>query len=93
MNILGGLLILSLVVSLVALWIYALISAIKNERLDSNMRLIWVLVIIFVNGLGALLYLFIAPDRPGEAERLADDWNRRHERLRRENVPPPVARS
>jgi uncharacterized BrkB/YihY/UPF0761 family membrane protein len=66
------------VISLIALWIYALVSAIKNERLDSNMRLIWVLVIILVNGLGALLYLLIAPNRPSAGEQMLDEWNRRN---------------
>lgn len=51
-------------VALFALWLFALISAIKNENLDANMRLIWVLVIILVNGLGALIYLLVAPNRP-----------------------------
>jgi cobalamin synthase len=67
----------AIVISLIALWLYALISAIKNERLDPNMRLIWVLVIILVNGLGALLYLLIAPDRPSAGEQMLAEWNRR----------------
>ena len=45
-------------------WLYALISAIKNERLDAVMKLVWVVVIIFVNVLGAPLYLIVAPNRP-----------------------------
>jgi hypothetical protein len=76
-SILGTLLFGTIVTSMITLWVYALISAIKNERLDPNMRLIWVLVIIFVNLIGALIYLFVAPDRPGPGERMLDEWNRR----------------
>jgi uncharacterized membrane protein len=39
------------------LWIYALINAIKNPKLDSNMRLVWVLVIVLVGPIGAIIYL------------------------------------
>jgi hypothetical protein len=88
MSTIGGLLFGTIALGLLVLWIYALVSAIKNERLDPNMRLVWVLVIIFVNGLGALLYLLIAPHRPNQAERMLDDWNRRQARLRSENRPP-----
>jgi hypothetical protein len=63
MNFLPLLIFGGLAVALLALWVWALISAITNEALDSNMRLVWVLVIILVNGLGALLYLLIAPNR------------------------------
>ena len=66
-----------------ALWVYALISAITNERLDSSMRLVWVIVIVFVTGLGALLYLIIAPNRPTRDERALADWHRRNAELQR----------
>jgi len=62
------------------LWIYALISAIKNERLDSTMRIVWVLVIVLTSGLGALLYLFIAPGRPTRDERSWAEWRSRQKR-------------
>ena len=39
-------------------WIWMLIDAIKNPRLDGNQRLIWVLVIIFIPCLGSLIYYF-----------------------------------
>ena len=42
-----------------ALVIWALVDAIKNPALDSNMRLIWVLVILLTGILGAALYLLI----------------------------------
>lgn len=43
--------------ALLAFWIWTLVDAIKNPRLDSNMRLIWVLVIVLVGPLGSLIYL------------------------------------
>ncbi len=52
-----------------ALWLFALVSALKHERLDSTMKLVWVVVIIFVPGLGSIIYLLVAPNRPGRMER------------------------
>ena len=43
---------------ILAFWIWSLVDAINNPRLDSNMRLIWVLVIVLVGPLGSLIYLF-----------------------------------
>lgn len=82
MNTLGPLLFVTLAFTLFAIWVYALVSAIKNERLDSTMRLVWVIVIIFVTGLGALLYLLIAPSRPSAEEQVLDEWKRRKARMR-----------
>ena len=50
---------LILVVAALALWIYALVDAIKNPALSSNERLIWILVIVFTSWIGALVYLII----------------------------------
>lgn len=78
MNSLGIVLGGAVVLALLALWVYALVSAIQNERLDSARRIAWVLVILLVNGLGALLYLLIAPNRPSAEEiRLAAALRRR----------------
>ena len=41
------------------IWLWALIDAIKNPALDSNQRLIWILVILLTNLLGALIYFII----------------------------------
>jgi len=37
-------------------WIWMLIDAIKNPRLDGTQRIVWVLVIVFLHALGALIY-------------------------------------
>jgi hypothetical protein len=80
-TLIGGLFIVALAISCLAFWIYALVSAIKNENLDSSMRLVWVLVIIFVSGLGALLYLIIAPNRPNKHDRSWAEWHERQRKL------------
>ena len=41
-------------------WIWMLVDCIQNDRLASNEKIIWVLVIIFCNCLGALLYMLLA---------------------------------
>lgn len=83
MQALGVLLAFGVGLGFFALWIYALISAITNERLDSSMRLVWVIVIVFVTGLGAVLYLIIAPNRPMRDDRALADWHRRNAELQR----------
>jgi formate hydrogenlyase subunit 3/multisubunit Na+/H+ antiporter MnhD subunit len=51
---------LSALGSLLALifWVWMLIDAIKNPRLQGNQRIVWVLVIILVPCLGSLIYFF-----------------------------------
>lgn len=39
------------------LMVTALLHLIKNERLDQNNKIIWALVIIFLNLIGPILYL------------------------------------
>ena len=41
------------------LWIWALIDLIKSDFRESNLKLIWALIIIFIPLLGSILYLFI----------------------------------
>ena len=43
--------------ALFAFWVWSLVDAIKNPKLDGNMRLIWVIVIVVVGPLGSLIYL------------------------------------
>ena len=58
----GGLAILWLLLAVVGLvlWIWALVSAIQNPALDSTMRIVWILVIIFTGFIGAIIYLLVA---------------------------------
>jgi hypothetical protein len=57
----GLLWLLMFILALVALgvWIWALVDAIRNPALDSTMRIVWVLVIVFTQIIGAILYLAI----------------------------------
>ena len=55
-----------LVAAAFAFWIWMLISAIQNKGINSNEKVIWVLVIIFLHFLGALIYFLIGhPKREG----------------------------
>ena len=40
-------------------WIWMLVDCLQNPRLQGTEKLIWVLVIIFLHGLGALIYFFV----------------------------------
>jgi len=55
-----------LVITLVglAMWIWMLIDCVTNEPSEGNDKLIWVLIIIFGNWIGALVYYFVRrPER------------------------------
>lgn len=49
------------------LWVWALVDAIRNPALDNTMRIVWVLVIVFTNIVGALIYLAIGRNSPSRA--------------------------
>ena len=40
-------------------WVWMLVHAIQNKGLSDTERIIWVLVIIFVNLLGAFIYFLV----------------------------------
>jgi hypothetical protein len=42
-----------------AVWIWALVDAITNPALDSTMRIVWILVIVFTQIIGAIIYLAV----------------------------------
>ena len=45
-------------------WIWALVDCVQNEPSEGNDKVIWLLIIIFLNGLGALIYCFVRrPER------------------------------
>lgn len=57
---------LGVVISLgsLVLWVWMLIDCVQNEPSEGNDKIVWLLVIVLLNGLGALLYFFIRrPDR------------------------------
>lgn len=61
MNYFGGLmLIIGLaIISSIGLLIFYLIHIINNPRLDNTERLIWVLIVIFANAIGYIVYFFM----------------------------------
>lgn len=55
---------------LTALWVWMLVDCLVNEPSEGNQKLVWVIVIIFTNWLGALIYLFFRrPQRQREQGR------------------------
>ena len=48
-----------LLMILLAIWVWMLADCATNETDANNDRLIWVLIIIFTNFIGAMLYLTI----------------------------------
>ena len=41
------------------LWLWALVDCLRNEPSEGNDKIIWILVILFGNAIGAVLYLLI----------------------------------
>ena len=56
------------------IWIWALISAIQNPALDSTMRIVWVLVILLTNVIGAIIYLLVGRGGSGATTHGADHY-------------------
>ncbi len=51
--------------ALLIFWLWMLIDCLRNEPSDGNDKIVWVLVIIFTNWIGALIYYFVRrPERP-----------------------------
>ncbi len=58
-----GLVFFAIAVLVFIFWIWMLIDAIQNNRLSSNERVIWVLVVFFLYALGALIYYLVGRKR------------------------------
>jgi hypothetical protein len=61
----GAFMIVVLLIVLVcfAIWLWALIDAIRNPALESTMRIVWILVIVFTGIIGAAIYLLVGRSR------------------------------
>jgi hypothetical protein len=46
-------------IAALVVWVWALIDAIQNPALDSTMRIVWILVIVFTQIIGAIIYLAV----------------------------------
>jgi hypothetical protein len=60
-NIGGGFLIFLLVFSLAyfIFWLYCLVDVIRSNFKDQNMKLVWVVILLFAHGLGPIAYLVL----------------------------------
>jgi hypothetical protein len=58
-----GFFFLALVVAYAVLWFYCIINAITRTDLDTTQRLIWIVVLLFLHGIGPILYLILARRR------------------------------
>ena len=58
-----------LFIATVVLWICSLIHLIQNDRLDSTMKLLWVLLIVVVAPIGSILYFIIGRNPTGASSR------------------------
>ena len=43
------------------IWIWALIHMLTNQRIQGTDKIVWAIVIVFLNVLGAILYFLISP--------------------------------
>ncbi len=41
------------------LWVYCLVDVIRSDFKDPNMKLIWVIILLFAHGLGPIAYLIL----------------------------------
>ena len=46
-------------VLLLAFWIWMLVDCLKYESSEGNDKIVWTLVIIFTNWIGAMIYFFV----------------------------------
>ena len=53
-------------IATLAFWLWMLIDCLKYEPSEGNDKIIWVLVIVFLHGLGALVY-FVVRRQPRNA--------------------------
>ncbi|WP_339698660.1 PLD nuclease N-terminal domain-containing protein [Algoriphagus aquimarinus] len=55
----GGSIIFFLLFGLIygILWIYCLVDILRSEFKDPNMKIIWIVILLFAQGIGPLVYL------------------------------------
>lgn len=41
------------------LWIYCLVDVIRSEFKDPNMKIIWIVILLFAQGIGPIVYLVL----------------------------------
>lgn len=53
-----------------AFWIWMLVDCLTNESSQGNDKLVWVLVIVLTNWIGALIYCFVRRPQREEERRM-----------------------
>ena len=57
-------LVIPLVLAAIAFWIWMLVDCATKEPSEGNDKVVWILIIVFTNWLGALIYYFVRrPER------------------------------
>lgn len=51
----GGILLFGVLYTI--LWIYCLVDILRSEFKDPNMKIIWIVILLFAQGLGPIVYL------------------------------------
>lgn len=46
-------------------WIWMLVDCLQNQSFQGNDKLIWIVVLVFLNVLGAALYYFLVKSKTG----------------------------
>jgi hypothetical protein len=59
METIGGMMMLMVWAGVFIFWVWALIDILRSDFKESINKLIWLLVVFFFYGLGAILYYFI----------------------------------
>ncbi|REG83612.1 PLDc N-terminal domain-containing protein [Algoriphagus antarcticus] len=57
----GGFIIIFLLFGILyaILWIYCLVDIIRSEFKDPNMKIIWIVILLFAQGIGPIVYLVL----------------------------------
>ena len=58
---------LSAIAFIFAFWIWMLVDCVKRDKLKD--KLVWIIVLIFLNIIGALIYFFIVKNAPHKKSR------------------------
>ncbi len=79
----------SVIFSLAALafWIWMLVDCLQNEPPEGNEKIIWTLVIVLTNWIGALIYYFVRRPQRMQAKRQHHRHGPRRHRTR-QGLPP-----
>ncbi len=55
--------IVAIVIGLTVLWVYAIVDCAQREFPGPNDKIVWILIIIFAHGIGALIYWIVGRPR------------------------------